>query len=110
MAQPKEIHVLMVSLFYHGHINPMVHFAKLLTSKGIHVTLATTSHAREHIDKGFANRATFIDFEFFDDGLDDGLDCDSNLGILLEEYLPTNGVKNLSSLIFNVEDKGKRFT
>ncbi|CAO2830974.1 unnamed protein product [Amaranthus hypochondriacus] len=109
MAQPKEIHVLMVSLFYHGHINPMVHFAKLLTSKGIHVTLATTSHARDHIDKGLATRAKFIDFDFFDDGLDDGLDRDSNLGILLEQYLPTNGVKNLSSLISNLEDKGKRF-
>ncbi|KMT09771.1 hypothetical protein BVRB_6g127510 [Beta vulgaris subsp. vulgaris] len=106
MAHTKEVHVLMVTLFYHGHINPMVHFAKLLASKGLHVTLATTNHAREKILNGLATRTNFIDYEFFDDGLDIELDRDSKLASLIEEYLPRDGAKNLSNLISILEEKG----
>ncbi|XP_010679696.2 UDP-glycosyltransferase 84B1 [Beta vulgaris subsp. vulgaris] len=109
MAHTKEVHVLMVTLFYHGHINPMVHFAKLLASKGLHVTLATTNHAREKILNGLATRTNFIDYEFFDDGLDIELDRDSKLASLIEEYLPRDGAKNLSNLISTLEEKGKKF-
>ncbi|XP_021735023.1 UDP-glycosyltransferase 84B2-like [Chenopodium quinoa] len=109
MVHINDTHVLMVSLFYHGHINPMVRFAKLLTSRGIHVTIATTNHARDQLLIGLAKQNNFIDFEFFDDGLDAELDRDKNLGILLEEYLPRDGVKNLSNLVYALEGKGKKF-
>uniref|UniRef100_A0A803KY34 Glycosyltransferase n=1 Tax=Chenopodium quinoa TaxID=63459 RepID=A0A803KY34_CHEQI len=105
MVHIHDTHVLMVSLFYHGHINPMVRYAKLLTSRGIHVTIATTNHARDQILNGLAKQSDFIDFEFFDDGLDAELDREKNLGILLEEYLPRDGVKNLSNLIYALEGK-----
>ncbi|XP_021851218.2 UDP-glycosyltransferase 84B2-like [Spinacia oleracea] len=109
MVHIKETNVLMVSLFYQGHISPMIRFAKLLSSKGLHVTVATTNNARDHLLNGLAKETNFIDFEFFDDGLDNELDRDKNLGILLEEYLPRNGAKNLSDLIYTLEAKGKRF-
>ncbi|KNA03152.1 hypothetical protein SOVF_211880 [Spinacia oleracea] len=107
MVHIKETNVLMVSLFYQGHISPMIRFAKLLSSKGLHVTVATTNNARDHLLNGLAKETNFIDFEFFDDGLDNELDRDKNLGILLEEYLPRNGAKNLSDLIYTLEAKGK---
>ncbi|KAL2906361.1 UDP-glycosyltransferase 84B1 [Bienertia sinuspersici] len=109
MDQEKEIHVLFVSLCYRGHINPMVRFAKLLISKGLHVTLATTNNARDRLLNGWASEANLINFEFFDDGLEDEVDRDINLNILLEDYLPTLGADNLSNLMISLEGKGKKF-
>ncbi|GAB4846939.1 hypothetical protein Ancab_025950 [Ancistrocladus abbreviatus] len=112
-----RVHVLMVSLPYQGHINPMLRFAKQLMSKGLDVTLATTDIARSR----FANHSASIkkpnsqnfdnhevQFEFFADGLDDEIDRDKNLGVLLEEYLPTKGASNLSNLIHELCRQGKK--
>jgi len=97
----------MVSLPYQGHINPMIRFAKLLASKGLHVTLATNEYSRNRFLKPNSN---LIEFEFFSDGLDVEVDRDKNLGILLEEYLPREGAKSLSSLIYSLEAKGRMFS
>ncbi|KAJ8443448.1 hypothetical protein Cgig2_026235 [Carnegiea gigantea] len=102
MAQTKETHILMVSLPYHGHINPMIRFAKLLSSKGLRVTLATNEYSRNRF---LSTNPNLMEFEFFSDGLDIEVDRDKNLDILLEEYLPREGAKSLSSLISSLEVK-----
>ncbi|XP_074313689.1 UDP-glycosyltransferase 84B2-like [Silene latifolia] len=110
MSSSIETHILMVSLFYQGHINPMLRFAKLLNSKGIHVTLATTEHARNRMQNGSWQSDNLIDYEYFGDGLEMDVNRDKNLDILLGEYLPRDGAKNLSSLIDFLQGKGKKFS
>ncbi|KAL9229799.1 hypothetical protein vseg_005228 [Gypsophila vaccaria] len=110
MSPSIETHVLMVSLFYQGHINPILRFAKLLNSKGLHVTIATTEHARGPMQNGSWQSDDLLNFEYFDDGLDMDLDRDKNLDILLEDYLPRDGAKNLSSLIDSIESRGNKLS
>ncbi|KAK9670327.1 hypothetical protein RND81_13G194100 [Saponaria officinalis] len=110
MSPTIQTHVLMVSLFYQGHINPMLRFAKVLNSKGVHVTIATTEHASDQMQNGSWQRDDLLDFGYFADGLELGLDRDKNLDILLEEYLPRDGAKNISNLIDFIENKGKKLS
>ncbi|KAK9097302.1 hypothetical protein Sjap_022799 [Stephania japonica] len=71
LIQPRR-HVVMVSLAQQGHINPMLRFAKVLVSKGLHVTLATTEEARDRLLSSSSTPSSTtspkIDFEFFSDG------------------------------------------
>ncbi|GAB2282658.1 hypothetical protein Dimus_017195 [Dionaea muscipula] len=116
----QQLHVLMVSLPYQGHINPMLRFGKILTSKGLQVTLATTEISRsrlahpDHDPKPKVIMHGSVEFEFFGDGLSPEMDRDKNLGVLLEEYLPTEGARNLSHLISelrsNKDQKKKKKT
>ncbi|MCL7031451.1 hypothetical protein MKW94_019283, partial [Papaver nudicaule] len=50
--QTKSGHVLVLPLPVQGHINPMVQFSKRLVSKGIKVTLFTTTLASESVKAG----------------------------------------------------------
>ncbi|RWR71899.1 UDP-glycosyltransferase 74G1 [Cinnamomum micranthum f. kanehirae] len=49
-----EVHVLVLPYPIHGHLNPMLQFAKRLTSRGLKVTLAPTHYTAKslHIDAG----------------------------------------------------------
>ncbi|GMH25212.1 hypothetical protein Nepgr_027055 [Nepenthes gracilis] len=117
-----ELHVLMVSLPYQGHINPMLRLANLLITSGIHVTMATTEVARHRLSSRNITSTTgnpnppenpnqeLLEFEFFADGLNADEDRDKNLGVLLEEYLPTKGAGNLSDLISDFGKKGRGFS
>ncbi|KAE8735887.1 hypothetical protein F3Y22_tig00000329pilonHSYRG00370 [Hibiscus syriacus] len=49
MVSSEEVQVIMVSLALQGHMNPMLKLAKVLVSKGVHVTLATNDVARERM-------------------------------------------------------------
>ncbi|KAA8531646.1 hypothetical protein F0562_006637 [Nyssa sinensis] len=68
----EQVHVLMVTLPFHGHINPMLRFAKRLASNGVLVTFATLEVARY---KQLLNTTQTDDecpeihLEFFSDGL-----------------------------------------
>ncbi|GAB2259909.1 hypothetical protein Droror1_Dr00010764 [Drosera rotundifolia] len=108
MENPNQnLHVLMVSLPYQGHMNPMLSFAKILTSKGLKVTLATTVVARSRLANSTSN--SDIEFEFFNDGLSLEADRGKNLGVLLE-CLPREGCRSLSGLISEQRSKGKTFS
>ncbi|XP_061340015.1 UDP-glycosyltransferase 84B2-like [Gastrolobium bilobum] len=107
MPIDKNINVLMVSMALQGHINPMLKFAKLLISKGVHVTIATTEEGRHRMLKHNASINTNpnshnseIQLEFFSDGL--SLDFDRSDTETLVKTIREKGSKNLSSLITNL--------
>ncbi|KAL5707104.1 indole-3-acetate beta-glucosyltransferase [Ranunculus cassubicifolius] len=116
-----EIHVLLVAFASQGHLNPMVRLGKLLASKGLQVTIATTETARQRMLKFTniscssssitntitVNSTTEIRLEFFSDGLSLQYDRMSNLDNYFDS-LGKFGPQNLSSLIENFSQGGKR--
>ncbi|KAM7263192.1 hypothetical protein ACFE04_000875 [Oxalis oulophora] len=102
----QEVHVLMITLALQGHINPMLRLAKILSSKGIHVTLVTTENARERLLNSKISAPTSINipkihFEFFSDGFSLDFDRDNNVGPWMDSLL-TVGSMNLYNLITNL--------
>ncbi|XP_059645061.1 UDP-glycosyltransferase 84B1-like [Cornus florida] len=111
------VHVLLVTLPFQGHINPMLRFAKRLVSKGLHVTLATLEVFSQTLSnaKSYTNLNTQVDetpelhLEFFSDGLHLDLDRNKHLDLTLQS-LPLLGSKNLSNLITNLAANGRTFS
>ncbi|KAF7809874.1 UDP-glycosyltransferase 84B2-like [Senna tora] len=103
--------VLMVSMAFQGHMNPMLRLAKILNSKGVRVTLATTEAVRHRMLKynsnstinniNSDNNPNQIELAFFSDGLSPDFDRVT----YAEEFflsLEAQGPTNLSSLIGNL--------
>ncbi|KAK9097301.1 hypothetical protein Sjap_022798 [Stephania japonica] len=111
-------HVLLVAFSSQGHLNPMLRLGKRLSSKGLHVTLASTDIARQRILSSLATATTTttttnnstsltiptdphehpIHLQFFSDGLPLDYDRRANL----DHYMDTlgkAGPTNLSHLI-----------
>ncbi|GMY32882.1 UDP-glycosyltransferase 74E2-like [Fagus crenata] len=72
----RETHVLVIPYPIQGHINPMLQFSKRLASKGVRVTLVTTSTIRKSMQ---AVRASSVNIEIISDGSDE----DENLETLI---------------------------
>ncbi|KAL1212216.1 UDP-glycosyltransferase 84B1 [Cardamine amara subsp. amara] len=99
-SEGQEIHVLMVSIAFQGHINPMLKLAKHLSSSSpnLHFTLATNEPARDLFSAAATDGKprSPVDLTFFSDGLPKD-DPRAN-GTLLES-LRKVGAKNLSKII-----------
>ena len=113
MSTKRQVHVLIVSAAFQGHLNPSLTFAKRLASKGLHVTVATTEEARHRLLKSNAfvpnpNAETNIKLEFFSDGLSINFDRQKNAASFMSS-LETNGSRNLSDLITEL-GKNRRFS
>ncbi|KAE8695376.1 UDP-glycosyltransferase 84B1 [Hibiscus syriacus] len=116
MVSSEEVQVIMVSLALQGHMNPMLKLAKVLVSKGVHVTLATNDVARKRmldsnistnfISKNSPGRLTL---EFFSDGLSHEFDRDKDTGTFLAS-LKANGPTNVSNLITDLKANGNQFS
>ncbi|KAA8531647.1 hypothetical protein F0562_006636 [Nyssa sinensis] len=97
----EQVHVLMVTLPFHGHINPMLRFAKRLASKGVLVTFATPEVARY---KQLLNTTQTDDecpeihLEFFSDGLSLELNRVKHVDLMFAS-LTLEEVKDLPTLI-----------
>ncbi|XP_044485596.1 UDP-glycosyltransferase 84B2-like [Mangifera indica] len=108
----EEVHVLLVTLAFQGHLNPMLRLSKRLVSKGLHVVLATTENERHRLVHFKASvtqqtkppKTPTISLEFFSDGLSDEFDRDKYLESFVES-LQTIGSKNLSNLITKLKTK-----
>ncbi|KAJ4714798.1 Glycosyltransferase [Melia azedarach] len=112
MGSEEQVRVLMVTFSYQGHLNPILRLAKLLVSKGLHVTIATTEVARKQMLKpktSITQDTTRVHFEFFSDGLTDDFDRQKYVSSLLES-LEAAGSKNLSNLITNLTTEDKKFS
>ncbi|KAD6454739.1 hypothetical protein E3N88_09445 [Mikania micrantha] len=100
----KSPHVLLITFPAQGHINPLIQFAKRLTSKGVKTTLITTIFflKSNFIDK---TNTTSIELEAISDGFDDGYaNVDSP-----ETYLKTFkevGSRSLAELIKKLLSEG----
>ncbi|XP_043709041.1 UDP-glycosyltransferase 84B2-like [Telopea speciosissima] len=111
-AREAEIHVLMVAFSAQGHINPMLRLGNRLTSKGLHVTLATTDVGRNRMLKSnpsttTASNDTNIRLEFFSDGLSDDFDRWNHIDHFLDS-IGKFGPTNLSKLINDLSGDGHR--
>ncbi|OVA02049.1 UDP-glucuronosyl/UDP-glucosyltransferase [Macleaya cordata] len=99
-------HVLLVAFSSQGHLNPMLRLGKLLASKGLHVTLATTEVARQRMLKTTTTTTittssnNHICLKFFSDGLPLDYDRKNNLDYYMNT-ISTFGPLNLSKLIDN---------
>lgn len=93
MENQKSGHVMVLTYPAQGHINPLLQFTKLLSSKGVKTILATTHYTAPAI------RPTGIRVEPISDGFDQG---GFELAPSLEAYLETfrtAGSKSLTELI-----------
>uniref|UniRef100_A0A2P2JGU8 Glycosyltransferase n=1 Tax=Rhizophora mucronata TaxID=61149 RepID=A0A2P2JGU8_RHIMU len=77
-ASRKEIHVLVVPFHVQGHINPMLQFAKRLSSKGLRLTLVIP----KSIGNSIQSHGNSINVEFIFDGVKEGQSTPA-----IEEYL-----------------------
>lgn len=101
MGEEERVHVLLVAFAAQGHINPMLKLGRLLTSRGLTVTLATTELARHLILK--SNTTTSypqnpVHLEFFSDGLALDFDRKADLNHFFHHF-HHHGSRNLSALI-----------
>ncbi|KAG7567394.1 UDP-glucuronosyl/UDP-glucosyltransferase [Arabidopsis thaliana x Arabidopsis arenosa] len=96
-SEGQETHVLMVTLAFQGHINPMLKLAKhlSLSSKNLHITLATIEPARDLLSTVEKSRSP-VDLVFFSDGLPKD---DPRAPETLLKSLNKVGAKNLSKII-----------
>ncbi|KAK8547331.1 hypothetical protein V6N13_098043 [Hibiscus sabdariffa] len=116
MVSSEGVEVMMVTLALQGHMNPMLKLAKVLVSKGVHVTLATNDVARKRmLDSKISTHFTSdncpgrICLEFFSDGLSHEFDRDKDTGTFIAS-LKANGPKNLSNLITHLKANGNQFS
>ena len=86
-------HVIVLPYPAQGHINPLLQFAKLLVTKGLKATLATTPYTIKYID------APTVAIEAISDGYDEGgFKHAPSVEAYLESYKSV-GSKTLSELI-----------
>ncbi|KAK6237693.1 hypothetical protein QUC31_003162 [Theobroma cacao] len=116
------VQVIMVTLALQGHMNPMLKLAKVLVTKGVHVTLATNDVARKRmLDSKISTKFTStknssstsnsprLNLEFFSDGLSHDFDRDKDTGKFMAS-LKTYGPQNLSNLIVDLKVNGNKFS
>lgn len=89
----QRAHVVVIPYPSQGHINPLLQFAKRLSSKGLKATLATTHYTVDSI------HAPGVTIEPISDGFDQGGFSDApNADIYLEKF-KVSGSRTLSQLI-----------
>ncbi|XWS45214.1 hypothetical protein CRYUN_Cryun15aG0116900 [Craigia yunnanensis] len=109
------VQVIMVTLALQGHMNPMLKLAKVLVSKGVHVTLATNDVAQKRMldskisTKFTSNSPGRLNLEFFSDGLSHDFDRDRDTGTFIDS-VKANGPRNLSNIIVDLKAKGNKFS
>ncbi|VYS53250.1 unnamed protein product [Arabidopsis thaliana] len=96
-SEGQETHILMVTLPFQGHINPMLKLAKhlSLSSKNLHINLATIESARDLLSTVEKPRYP-VDLVFFSDGLPKE---DPKAPETLLKSLNKVGAMNLSKII-----------
>lgn len=73
--QEKKPHAIMIAVPYQGHLNPYVHLAIKLASKGFTVTFAHTEYAHHQISRSHENcNSTNESINIFSKARDSGLD------------------------------------
>nr|AFJ53005.1 UDP-glycosyltransferase 1 [Linum usitatissimum] len=80
-VEKSQPHVVCVPYPTQGHINPMLHVAKLLHSRGFHVTFVNTDYNHKRLLKSWGAAASFpsgFDFESIPDGLPQSNNIDSS--------------------------------
>ncbi|VVB09940.1 unnamed protein product [Arabis nemorensis] len=98
-CEGQETHVLMVTLPFQGHLNPMLKFAKHLSPTNLHFTLATTEQARNFLCAASATvdePPSPVELALFSDDLPED---DPRVDGSLLESLRNVGAKNLSKII-----------
>ncbi|KDP32004.1 hypothetical protein JCGZ_12465 [Jatropha curcas] len=115
-AQAEQVNILMVTVAFHGHINPMLSLAKCLVPKAIHITIAINDVARHRMlqSKVSTSLSTTapnttpkppgIDIVFYSDGLSPEFDRDNDVDLMIKS-LRTVGSENLSNMISNSDKK-----
>eukprot|EP00253_Pinus_taeda_P035026 PITA_35026 len=73
---PESLHALLFPYPAQGHINPMMHLAKKLASKGVTVTFVNTHHRHQRITKA-NNHSAKQDYPLENEALNVGLDIRS---------------------------------
>ncbi|PIA60441.1 hypothetical protein AQUCO_00300150v1 [Aquilegia coerulea] len=112
VQENEEVHVLMVTLAAQGNINPMIMLAKVLLSKGIHVTLATTEASRKRLLNSSASSITNTStnskfyWEFYSDGLSDDFDRVNNIEVGVKSIF-TYSPPSVSNIIKKLGDVRK---
>ncbi|KAF5203504.1 Udp-glycosyltransferase 84b2 [Thalictrum thalictroides] len=104
----------MVALAAQGVINPMIMLAKVLLSKGIHVTLATTEVSRKRLLNSSASSITNTAaaanskfyWEFYSDGLSDDFDRVNNIEVGVKSIF-TYAPLSVSNIIKKLSDDRK---
>ncbi|CAH2061391.1 unnamed protein product [Thlaspi arvense] len=98
-SKGQETHVLLVSLPFQGHLNPMLKFAKHLSRPNLRFTLATTEQAGDLLSAATTTdeeHRSPVDLVFFPDGLSKD---DPRIPISLITSLRNVGAKNLSKIV-----------
>ncbi|KAM6594274.1 hypothetical protein CsatA_001977 [Cannabis sativa] len=97
-------HVVVVTYPAQGHINPLLQFAKILASKGLKATLATTHYTLKSINTNTTTTTTAVGFEPISDGYDGGgFELASSLEAYLESFRAV-GSKTLTELIMKFSE------
>ncbi|KAJ1691806.1 hypothetical protein LUZ63_015961 [Rhynchospora breviuscula] len=99
-------HVLILPYPSQGHISPMLQFAMGLTSKGLNVTLVTTSYITKSINTQIGNVSVASISDGYDEG---GVRSASSLEVYLDS-LEVVGSKSLEELIEKYNQSTKPFT
>ncbi|XVE82852.1 hypothetical protein DITRI_Ditri16bG0039000 [Diplodiscus trichospermus] len=113
--ETEGVQVIMVTLALQGHMNPMLKLAKVLVTRGVHVTLATNDVAQKRmVDSKISTKFTSnspgrLNLVFFSDGLSQDFDRDKDTGTFIAS-VKANGPRNLSNLLVDLEAKGNEFS
>ncbi|KAL8099935.1 hypothetical protein AgCh_032264 [Apium graveolens] len=99
----KSPHALVLPYPAQGHINPMLQFCKRLVSKGIKVSLANTIYISKSM---LADPLSFISFETYSDGFDEGGYAQAGNSIIYLSTLRTVGSQTLENLLKKLDESG----
>lgn len=100
-------HVLVLPFPTQGHINPMLQFAKDLASKGLRVTLVTTSYIKNSIK---SQTSTNVSIASISDGYDEGGPNSAPNFQTLIQSLEVVGSRTLAELIEKENQSMEPFT
>ncbi|KAK7318764.1 hypothetical protein RJT34_03471 [Clitoria ternatea] len=92
-------HVLVVPYPSQGHLNPMTHFSKRLSSKGVKITIVTTIYISKTMHLQSSSLPNSIQFDTISDGYDEGgFEQSGSIPVYLSR-MEEIGSKNLRELI-----------
>ncbi|XP_021823305.1 UDP-glycosyltransferase 74G1-like [Prunus avium] len=97
-------HCLVLPYPSQGHINPMLQFAKLLSHKGVKVTLVTTRYIHKTM-YGSASSCIALDLETISDGYDEAGRGEASIDAYLESFWK-EGSKTLAELLEKLSSSG----
>ncbi|KAL4194398.1 hypothetical protein AMTRI_Chr05g68350 [Amborella trichopoda] len=103
----KSAHVLVIPSPFPSHINPMLHFADRLASKGLRATLVVAIQNRGDIPKANPPPDASASLEYISDGYDDALPSNFDVEIY-KTTLQRVGSEKLLELIARLTVEGMR--